>query len=245
MPASGPDLPGLPGLVARAHALVARVAAAGGGRAVLGVVGAPGAGKSTLVETLLAALAASPPTGQGPGWVAHLPMDGYHLADAQLDRLGRRERKGAPDTFDARGYAATLRRCRTEREHTVFVPGFERTLEQPLAAALAVLPEAALVVTEGNYLLLGAAGAAGAAGDGGDPAHQEQGWGEVAAAIDETWYVEVPDAVRRERLVARHVRFGKTPADAAAWVDTVDEPNARLVATGRALADLVVDPDGL
>ncbi|MFW6772952.1 nucleoside/nucleotide kinase family protein [Nocardioides sp. CPCC 205120] len=226
-------MPDLDALVARAHDLVAR---AGGGRAVLGVVGAPGAGKSTLVETLLAALAASPPTGQGPGWVAHLPMDGYHLADAQLDRLGRRERKGAPDTFDARGYAATLRRCRTEREHTVFVPGFERELEQPLAAALAVLPEAALVVTEGNYLLLGATG---------EPAHHEQGWGEVADAIDETWYVEVPDAVRRERLVARHVRFGKNPAAAAAWVDTVDEPNARLVATGRALADLVVDPDGL
>ncbi|WP_277499007.1 nucleoside/nucleotide kinase family protein [Nocardioides sp. ChNu-99] len=235
-------MPDLDALVARAHALVARAAGTAGtagGRAVLGVVGAPGAGKSTLVETLLAALAAAPPTGHGPGWVAHLPMDGYHLADAQLDRLGRRDRKGAPDTFDARGYAATLRRCRTEREHTVFVPGFERTLEQPLAAALAVLPEAALVVTEGNYLLLGAAG------DGGAPAHREQGWGEVADAIDETWYVEVPDAVRRERLVARHVRFGKTPAAAAAWVDTVDEPNARLVAAGRARADLVVDPDGL
>ncbi|MDT9593366.1 nucleoside/nucleotide kinase family protein [Nocardioides zeae] len=221
----------LDALVERAHALVARTP---GRRAVLGVVGAPGAGKSTLVDRLLVALAARPPYGSGPDWVAHLPMDGYHLADAQLDRLGRRDRKGAPDTFDARGYAATLRRVRTEREHAVYVPGFERDLEQPLAAALAVLPGAGLVVTEGNYLLLGA---------GGDAAYVAQGWGEVGALLDETWFVAVPDHLRRQRLVGRHVRFGKSPAAAAAWVDEVDEPNARLVGAGRAHADLVLDPD--
>lgn len=221
-------------LVARAHALVA---AAGDRRTVLGVVGAPGAGKSTLVEALLGALRAAPPEEAavaGPDWVAHLPMDGYHLADAQLDRLGRRDAKGAPDTFDARGYAATLARVRDDLEHPVYVPGFERELEQPLAAALVVPPAARLVLTEGNYLLLGADG---------DPAHLAQGWGEVRALLDEVWFVEVPDALRRERLVARHVRFGKTPDAAAAWVDVVDEPNARLVARGRAAADLLVDPD--
>lgn len=229
------DQPTLDDLVARAHALVA---AAGDGRVVLGVVGAPGAGKSTLVEALLAALRSAPPGdgSLGPDWVAHLPMDGYHLADAQLDRLGRRERKGAPDTFDAHGYAATLQRVRTDRAHDVFVPGFERELEQPIAAALVVPPAARLVLTEGNYLLLGADG---------DADHLAQGWGEVRALLDEVWFVGVPDALRRERLVARHVRFGKSPAAAAAWVDVVDEPNAVLVARGRAAADLVVDPDVL
>lgn len=222
----------LPTLVARVHALAER-GRAGGVRTVLGIVGAPGAGKSTLVDALLTALAAAPPAGAGPGWVAHLPLDGFHLADAQLDRLGRRDRKGAPDTFDARGYAAVLDRSRTAA-HTVFVPGFERELEQPIAAALAVLPEAQVVVTEGNYLLLGA---------GGDPTYVEQGWGEVGGLVDETWYVEVADDLRRERLVARHIRFGKSPEAAAAWVDVVDEPNARLIAGARAHADLVVDPD--
>lgn len=217
-------------LVARVHALLARVRAerGPGARAVLGVVGAPGAGKSTLVEALLRRLLAGPPAGAGPGWVAHLPLDGYHLADAQLDRLGRRARKGVPDTFDPHGYAATLRRCRDQREHTVFVPGFERELEQPLAAALAVLPEAELVLTEGNYLLL-----------------PDDGWSDLAGLLDEVWYAEVPDAVRRERLVARHVRFGKTPEAAAAWVEEVDEPNARRIAATRDRADLVVDPDQL
>ncbi|WP_245596602.1 nucleoside/nucleotide kinase family protein [Nocardioides alkalitolerans] len=227
-------VPTLDALVDRVHALAGRGGATGR-RAVLGIIGAPGAGKSTLVDALLAALAARPPAGEGADWVAHLPLDGFHLADAQLDRLGRRDRKGAPDTFDARGYAAVLDRCRTAA-HTVFVPGFERDLEQPIAAALAVLPAARVVVTEGNYLLLGASG---------DPAHEEQGWGEAAGLVDETWYVEVPDDLRRERLVARHVRFGKTPAAAAAWVDEVDEPNARLIASGRPHADLVVDPDRL
>ena len=94
-------------LVARARGLVAP-----GRRAVLGIVGSPGAGKSTLAEALLAALRADPPPGAGADWVAHVPMDGYHLADVELERLGLRHAKGAPDTFDAGGYAALLARLR-------------------------------------------------------------------------------------------------------------------------------------
>ena len=121
---------------------------------MVGVTGAPGAGKTTLVERLLAVIAASPPPGiPDLPWVAHVPMDGFHLADVELDRLGLRDRKGAPDTFDAAGYAALLRRLR-EAPTGVFAPGFERTLEQPIAAAIAVEPSARLVLTEGNYLLL-------------------------------------------------------------------------------------------
>ncbi|MFD0175002.1 nucleoside/nucleotide kinase family protein, partial [Streptomyces rochei] len=81
----------------------------GGRRAILGIAGSPGAGKSTLAECLVREL-----NGTGEPWVAHVPMDGFHLADVELDRLGRRERKGAPDTFDAAGYAALLGRLRAE-----------------------------------------------------------------------------------------------------------------------------------
>lgn len=211
-------------LAARARELVARVTAAGAARAVLGITGAPGAGKTTLVERLLVELADAPPPGAPAGdWVAHVPMDGYHLSDAQLDRLGLRDRKGAPETFDAAGYAALLERVRTDTTGTVYAPGFERTLEQPIAAALAVPPSARLVVTEGNYLLLD------------DPA-----WQRVRAAMDEVWYCDLADDIRLSRLVARHVEFGKSPDHAAAWVDAVDEGNARLVAATRARADLVV-----
>ena len=195
-----------------------------GRRCVIGVVGSPGAGKSTLVEHLLPALRDRRPSGAGDDWVAHLPMDGFHLADAQLDRLGRRDRKGAPDTFDVRGYVATLRRVRDDVGHPVYVPGFERDLEQPIAAALVVPAGSRLVVTEGNYLL-----------------HDAEGWAEAAPLLDECWYVDVSAEVRRERLVERHVQFGKTPEQARAWVAAVDEPNADLVAKGRTHADLVLD----
>jgi pantothenate kinase len=202
--------------------LVARAAelAAGPGRAVLGVTGSPGAGKSTLVEVLLRELPAES--------VAHVPMDGFHLADAELVRLGRRDRKGAPDTFDAAGYAALLRRLRADGDETVYAPSFERDLEQPIAGSLPVTPAARLVVTEGNYLLL-------ADGD----------WALVRPQLTEVWFCELPEAERIRRLVARHVRFGKSPAFAEAWVHGTDQRNADLVAGTRDRADLVVGQEVL
>jgi pantothenate kinase len=209
-----------PDLVARARAL-----AVPGRRALLGVVGSPGSGKSTLTEMLLAALRADPPPGEGPDWVAHVPMDGYHLADVELERLGRRQAKGAPDTFDAGGYVALLARLRARdpADAVVYAPAFERTLEQPLAGAIPVPVAARLVLTEGNYLLL----------DSGR-------WPAVAPLLDEVWFCALRDDVRLQRLLARHVAFGKPPDAARAWVAAVDEPNAALIAATRAQADLVV-----
>jgi len=189
------------------------------GRVILGITGPPGAGKSTLVELLLPRLR----DALGPEAVGHLPMDGFHLADVQLDRLGLRERKGAPDTFDVDGYVAALRRLHDEPDRTLYVPGFERDLEQPVAAALAIPPSARLVVTEGNYLLL-----------------PDSSWERVRPLLAGAWYVDVADDVRRERLVRRHEQFGKTPDAARAWVADVDQPNAELVAATRDAADLVV-----
>lgn len=188
-------------------------------RVVLGIAGAPGAGKTTLAEALVAAVGAH----AGDGWVAHVPMDGFHLADAQLDRLGSRSRKGAPDTFDADGYAHLLRRVRTEPDTWIYAPGFDRTLEQPLAAAMVVPPSARLVVTEGNYLLL-----------------PEDRWRRARAELTEVWFVAGDDDVRRARLVERHVTFGKAPDAAAAWVEQTDEVNAALVDAARHGADRFV-----
>ena len=189
---------------------------------VLGIVGAPGSGKTTLAEALITALGRR----FGDGTPAHVPVDGYHLADVTLASLGLLDRKGAPTTFDAWGLAALLQRIRAPRHvcgEVIYAPGFEREFEQPIAGAVAVGPAVRLVVTEGNYLLL-----------------DEPGWAAARAQCDEVWFVEVPEQLRRDRLVARHVRFGKSPDAAARWVDRVDQPNADLVAATRARADLVV-----
>jgi pantothenate kinase len=182
-------------------------------RRILGIAGAPGAGKSTFARRLVAA-------SEVPA--ALVPMDGFHLADSALAALGLRDRKGAPETFDAWGYAALLRRLRTAEE-PVWAPGFERGLGQPLAGAIAVQPDVELVVTEGNYLLL-----------------DRPEWRAVRAELDEAWFLDVDDEVRRSRLVARHIEFGASPDAAELWVARVDEPNALLVAASRASADRVV-----
>jgi pantothenate kinase len=191
-------------------------------RAILGVAGSPGAGKSTLVDLLLERIRAV----RGADWVDHVPMDGFHLADAQLDRIGARGRKGAPETFDAAGYAHLLERLRQEVDEPVYVPGFERTLEQPLAAALVVLPSVRLVITEGNYLLL-------------DDPH----WQRARRAMDAVWFVASEDTARVERLIARHIEFGKSPDEARTWVATTDQRNAELVTTTVERADRVIVND--
>ncbi|MFF8916278.1 nucleoside/nucleotide kinase family protein [Streptomyces sp. NPDC015032] len=186
-----------------------------GHRRILGIAGPPGAGKSTLAAQLVDAL---------DGLAVLVPMDGFHLARAELERLGRAGRKGAPDTFDAAGYVALLRRLRhPEPGTTVYAPAFDRTLEEPVAGAVPVSPDIPLVVTEGNYLL-----------------HDEAAWASVRGLLDEAWFLAADPALRVRRLVDRHVRFGKPRAYAERWVAESDEPNARLVERGRSRADLVV-----
>lgn len=201
-----------------------------GRRHVLGITGPPGAGKSTVSAALVAALPA--------GSAVVVPMDGYHLAQAELERLGRADRKGAPDTFDAAGFVALLARVRAQaapdpsaatdpEDGVVWAPLFRREIEEPIANAVPVHPGVPLVVVEGNYLLLGSDDGHGA-------------WAGVRPLLDECWYAAVDDDVRVERLVARHVAHGRSPQAAAEWVHRSDEANARLVAAARDRADRLV-----
>ena len=194
-------------------------------RVLVGIAGAPGVGKTTLAEDLVAALgvALGRPSGDDGPLVAHLPMDGFHLADVQLDALGLRDRKGAPETFDGHGYLAMLARLRTRDPATVYVPAFERVLEQPVAAAIAIPAAVRVVVSEGNYLLL-----------------DDDPWPRVRSLFDEVWFVDLTDRERVRRLVSRHTEFGKQPAAAEAWALGPDQANADRILASRDRADLVV-----
>ena len=193
----------------RARELVKR-----SGRALLGLVGPPGSGKSTLAAALQAEFAS----------VAQVvPMDGFHLANVELERLERRARKGAPDTFDSAGYVALLKRLLVQADdEIVYAPEFRREIEEPIANAIPVFARTQLVITEGNYLLL-----------------DDGPWAEVKGLLDEVWYVDVDDALRVDRLTQRHQQFGRSAEDAAAWVSSTDEPNARLIEASRARASFV------
>jgi pantothenate kinase len=207
--------PPLEVLVERVHALRARI---GPGRPVLvGVVGEPGAGKSTLTASLVAAL------HDGGTTTVLVPMDGFHLANVALAALGRADRKGAIDTFDAAGYTALLTRLRGAGPDTVWAPTYDRSIEESVANAIAVPAGTEVVITEGNYLLV-----------------DDGSWSAVRRLLDEAWALEVDPKVRRSRLVARHVQFGKPLEQAVAWVGSVDEPNADFVRSTFGRADLVV-----
>lgn len=196
----------------------ARALATAGRRRILGIAGPPGAGKSTVAERIAAELRDA---------ARLVPMDGFHLADAELVRLGRRNRKGAIDTFDAGGYVALLRRLRAEPPELVYAPEFRREIEEPIGSAIAVPPDVPLVVTEGNYLL---------AGDG--------EWAGIRGLLDEAWYLSTDEELRVTRLIQRHVDYGKSPAAAREWVLSSDERNAELVAGTRGRADVVIDLEG-
>ena len=228
---TGPARPGGPSpltdLVEAAAALAA--SSAPGNRRVLGITGAPAAGKSTLAAALVDAL--------GPDVAVAVPMDGFHLSDQTLAARGRLEAKGAPDTFDADGYAVLLQRLRTATA-VVHAPRFDRHLEESIGSAVPVEPGVPLVVTEGNYLLLDAEVAA-AVGVELDP-DLLGAWAAARAAIDQVWFVELDDAVRVDRLTARHVEHGRAPDAARARATGVDQANADLVAATRDRADRVV-----
>ena len=217
-PADGPARPATidnPGVAEAVDRLTS--AALSDRRRIIGIVGPPGTGKSTVAQIIAGALG---------GAAVVVPMDGFHLADAVLHGTPLRERKGAIDTFDVGGYVALLRRLRARDEPVVYAPAYRRGLEEPIAASIAVPRSTPIVLTEGNYLLA-------AVGE----------WGVLPALLDETWFVDTPRETRIARLIDRHMAAGMDREQATAWACGPDERNARLIDATRHRADRMITWD--
>jgi pantothenate kinase len=195
--------------------LVARIAdgARRSNRYVVGLAGPPGSGKSTVAARLAEALGA-----------VVVPMDGFHLDNTELERLGLSGVKGAPETFDADGFVLLVEQLK-QTDGPVSAPSFDRIADSTIDGAITVDPDDHIVIVEGNYLLL-----------------DRPPWAALRALFDLTGYVEVDDARRVERLVARHVRHGRSFDEARDFVRRSDEANAAIVAATRSRAEVVVDP---
>jgi pantothenate kinase len=195
-------------------AIVAECAAAAN-RTIIGIIGKPGGGKSTLSKYLL--------KGMDPTLVSVVPMDGFHLSNKVLKELGRSDHKGAHDTFDVKGFTTLIQRIKSDSADAIYYPVFDRSIEESIAAQGVVYPSTRVVIVEGNYLM-----------------HDKDGWQEISPLLDQSWYAFLDEDIRISRLISRHIAFGKDPESAKAWAKGSDQVNAELIETGVGRCDFLI-----
>jgi pantothenate kinase len=184
-------------------------------RTIIGIIGKPGGGKSTLSKYLL--------KGMDPTLVSVVPMDGFHLSNKVLKELGRSDRKGAQDTFDVKGFTTLIERIKLDSADPIYYPIFDRSIEESIAAQGVVYPSTRVVIVEGNYLM-----------------HDKDGWQEISPLLDQSWYAFLDEDLRISRLISRHIAFGKDPESAKAWAKGSDQVNAELIETGVGRCDFLI-----
>jgi len=197
-----------------AKAIVVERAAAST-RMIIGIIGKPGGGKSTLSKYLL--------KGMDPRLVSVVPMDGFHLSNKVLKEIGRSDRKGAQDTFDVKGFTNLIERIKMDSADPIYYPIFDRSIEESIAAQGVVYPSTRVVIVEGNYLM-----------------HDRDGWQGISPLLDQSWYAFLDEDIRVSRLISRHIAFGKDPESAKAWAKGSDQVNAKLIEAGVGRCDFLI-----
>ncbi len=184
-------------------------------RTIIGIIGKPGGGKSTLSKYLL--------KGMDPTLVSVVPMDGFHLSNKVLKELGRSDRKGAQDTFDVKGFTTLIERIKLDSADPIYYPIFDRSIEESIASQGVVYPSTRVVIVEGNYLM-----------------HDKDGWQEISPLLDQSWYAFLDEDLRISRLISRHIAYGKDPESAKAWAKGSDQVNAELIELGVGRCDFLI-----
>ncbi len=192
------------------------VRAAGSARFITAICGPPGAGKSTLAAAVANELAK-----EGQSAVV-VPMDGFHLDDEILVDRGLRAKKGAPETFDAAGFSATMQRI-GDRFEDVYIPVFDRSLELSRAAARLVASSDRLILVEGNYLLL-----------------DQPPWSGLKPLFDFTILLKVDAQELERRSIARWLHHGYRSSEAGEKTQNNDMTNARTVIKNSTRPDIVL-----
>jgi pantothenate kinase len=182
-------------------------------RIIIGVVGLPGSGKSTIAAKLVDAVNER----TNSKTAVALSMDGFHLTKAALaqfaDPAAALQRRGSPWTFDPAGLANKLKELRNSPAESSTWPDFQHGVGDPVADAISVSPDTKLIIVEGLYLL-----------------HREHGWN-LAGLLDECWYLDTSMDVSMERLVNRHM---------ASWGFSREQALDRLAMNDRLNADIVL-----
>lgn len=208
-----------PSVVSAARAAIAPLLAASDKRIIVGIAGPPAAGKSTLASALARDIARE----YGPDFAIAVGMDGFHLANAELNRLGLTSVKGAPETFDAYGFIALLKRLRGASEPVVYAPTYSRTVHESIGSAVPIGSDVRVVVIEGNYLLL-----------------PRPPWAEIRPLLDVALYLDAAPRARVDALLRRQRSRGLNAEAAHDWVHRSDEANAFLIESTKAHADAIL-----
>lgn len=188
-------------------------------RFLLGITGIPGAGKSTLANSLM----------KNINEILHkeiaivVPMDGFHYHNDILVTKGLLAVKGSFKTFDSEKFVALIKKIASEKVEKIYCPAYDRNLHNPVDDSILIESKHKIIIVEGNYLLLDTCP-----------------WKELVDLFDESWFIDTPQAISKERLINRHIVTGRSASEAFHKVNSTDTPNAELILQTRYRANKII-----
>ena len=188
----------------------------GSQRFIIAVAGPPGAGKSTLSKQLVQMLK----TRSIQSCI--ISMDGFHLENSILKRLGLLDRKGSPTTFDVPAFIQVMKRL-AAYESDVAIPKFDRKKDISIERASIVSTQDKILIVEGNYLLL-----------------NDEQWVELQDIWDETVFINPGMDVLEKRLIDRWLSYGMDNESAKNRAFGNDIPNAKNIIENSLPANILI-----